>query len=87
MAAGALAILAANASHAGQFRWLLVVDDDSVLFMRRLMERLQTVDHRLPLLLGRPVKSHRRNHTCDDLSMDSPPGTRTSCSAFETSAL
>ena len=50
----ALAVHAANASFWGAFRWMVLCDDDSMLFMERLRMMLRGIDTTLPLYLGSP---------------------------------
>lgn len=52
------ALADANASYAGTFRWLVLVDDDTMLFMKKLQKVLFRVDHRSPFLLGSVIEQY-----------------------------
>lgn len=60
-------ILAANRTHAGSFRWLLLADDDTVVVLPRLLRLLREADHTAPLYLGTYITgrdSCERTNTC-----------------------
>jgi hypothetical protein len=51
----ALVLQWANATFAGTFRWMVLADDDTLLFVQRLHMQLRRLDHELPMLLGQVI--------------------------------
>ena len=49
------ALLDANSTRAGSFKWIAIIDDDTTIRLPRLLKVLSRVDHTQPLLLGTAV--------------------------------